>query len=180
VGLPPSLAPVVRRRARLYPEWVQALFELRYCPGTVDLDTLEALASVAHERCASPLPTPAPALLAARNGFTVLRWADLYILAVCLGRTIYHRGEADRRRLGWALYHELAEGILARSGLPHQHVDVQALTLLLLIPRGDVVVTLRRMGAREGTSWLCRRHRWAPAWAVRWRVALVFAAAQAA
>lgn len=180
MGLPPPFAPAVRRNARLYPEWVQALFELQFCPGTVSLDTLESLAAVAHDRACTPLRIPAPHLLAARNRYAVVAWPELADLAHCIGRVIYHRGEADRRRLGWALYHELAEGILGASGIPHQHVDVQALALCLLIPRDLVVSVLRRMGTRAGTAWLCRVHRWVPAWAVRQRVALVFAAAHAA
>jgi hypothetical protein len=180
VGITPRFTVAVRRRTRLYPEWVQALFELRFCPGTLDLDTLESLAEVAHERTRSPMRSPSPALMALRNGFVVLEWPGMPVLAQCLRGTIYHRREACRARLGFALYHELAEAILERSGLRHNHTDVQILTLLLIAPRSAVVAAVRRMGAQPGTTWLCRVNRYAPAWAVRWRVALVWAAAEAA
>jgi hypothetical protein len=179
VGLERLLNRAIRR-APAYGEWVQAMFELRFCPGSVELGTLEAMATEAHQRVRSPLRFPPPRLLATRNGFPALRRPGMFVLAAALGGLIYYRPDADRLRLAFAVYHELAEAILARSGIPHNHTDVQVLTLMLLVPRDDVVSILRRMGSRAGTSWLCRHHRWAPAWALRWRVALIYAAAEAA
>jgi hypothetical protein len=100
-------------------------------------------------------------------------------LACCLGPVIYYRPDADRRREGWAILHELAEGILERSGLEHNHTDVQALTLALIVPRADAMLVVRRTGS-GAAGWLRRRIRYAPAWAIRWRLAMILADSAAA
>jgi hypothetical protein len=88
---------------------------------------------------------------------------------------VNYRPLADRRRLAFALYHEIAEAVLAGSKWRHTHADVQLLTLMLMIPASVARPLVKRLGVAVASRLLIRMHRYAPAWAVRMRLMVLVA-----
>jgi hypothetical protein len=161
------------------PDQRDALAELEQCHGLVDSKILGAFADWAHEKTALPLDHPPPDIMAHKCGFKVVPIPGLcrayYDHAV---RTIFYPPRASCRREAWALYHELAEAIMKGSGLHHNHRDVQALTVLLMVGAAHASRLVLHMGEDAAASHLCRRQRHAPAWCVRYAVMIVVGMAQ--
>ena len=173
--------PALPHRAPDSPEQRAALDELLVGPGQVDPGTLEAIADATYERAALPVEFPRPVLLAHLAGFGVCAVPTLANGggAYCNG-TVYYRPRPDRRRQGFVVYHELAHGLLERSGLPHVHADVHALALALMAPRATLLPMLRRYPLGGCVRLLVRRNRYAPRVFLRLRVERFLMAAEEA
>lgn len=152
-------------------EQVEALTEILHGPQIAPLEILEAIADEAVDKARLPVDLPHPQFLALASGIQLLPVPGLQRLAVVDAHgVVLYRPRADRRRLAFALYHEIAECLLARSRWPHTHADVQLLTLMLMVPRAVAEPLRRRMGLAGASRLLVRRHRHAPAWAIRMRM----------
>lgn len=157
-------------------EQTEALAELLNGPHVAPAEILEAIADEAHDKTGLPVDLPHPKLLAPPNAIDLVPVPGLPRLARvnAAGMVEYRRG-AHRLRLAFALYHELAECLLARSRWPHTHADVQRLALMLMAPRSFAAPLLKRLGIKVAARFLIRRHRHAPAWALRVRLVMLVA-----
>lgn len=161
------------RHAPVYAEQVQALAEIRAGLATLDLEIVEAFAGAALARLRSPSRFPDPRFLAVANGIPIVRAPGLPWIAVCLAGVIRYRPCRDRRRQGFAVFHEIAEWLLERSGIPHSHADVQLLTLALALPRAEIEPVVRAIGQEQARGWVARRNLHAPAWSVSQRLEML-------
>lgn len=139
-----------------------------------DLDGISAaMNALLGEFCAAD--SAGPVLMAGAVGLAVVCEPGLpdFALLRKKQRAILHRPDPDPRRVGCAVYHEIAED-QAPPGATH--TDIQLLGIALSIAPEVADRAVRRLGLPTAVRLLARLHRYVPIWTVWVRCVMSVAA----
>jgi hypothetical protein len=167
-GHVPQLVAVAPR----HPEQITAVVEIVAGPRELDPWDVEAIADRWCDRAALPLDHPDPWLRAIALEFSPFAVPGFIGRGAYCDGVIYYRPYADRRRRGWILTHETAEGICDREKIHPPHPDINRIALAMTAPRSWLRPALKRFGAAGTTRQLCRSNPHAPTELLRMRVEL--------
>lgn len=160
---------------RIYIEHYHALADLSHADRFIDIAEIEGNSQAVHDTAAGIVHVKhhAPRWLAHAARLAIIpddRIPDA-TFALLDGRIIYHRPHHDRRRIGGAILHELAEHLLAGEQAPHS--DVQLQMIALVFPPREGFAMMRRMGPRRMQSYLQKNLRDVPRLFIRLRVEML-------
>lgn len=163
-----------------YPEQKQAIFELLNCTATTSIEDLEGIAEWAHEQLSAKVDcyAPSPQVFAWVFDLVVMPDDGLPSFSVLHNRIIKHRHDTDKKRVGFAVLHEIAEYLLREAHV--EHVDIWLLSFMLIIPRSECLSLVRRVGVPRATTFLSKRCRHVPAWSIAIRLFFLVAEVEAA